>query len=261
MNVNEILFQGADYHYKNQLDEASACFKKVLQMEPDNAYAHNQLGLIYVKKRMLNEAIKEFEFVNSKDTNNIFCKIWLGLLSLQKEKWDTAKNYFEDTLKIDPQNADAFYYLGALYSIQHNPGRAIEMLKKSAEADVKEPDTHYRLADAFHSLDLVKSAQIGYQKTIDLNPKHTKAWNELGWIYFDQGNTDKALEAWQKAFSINKEDNETKFNLAHLHNYIAKKHLKNGEKTKAIQEWKKALEYFSKNYEAKYYINKYEKGE
>jgi len=261
MSVNDILFEGADYHYQGKLDEAIKCFKNALTMDFNNSYAHNQLGVIYAKKKMFEEAFKEFDFVSKTDPENTFCRIWQGLLYLKKEDWNSSKKVFEEVLKIDPQNADAYYFLGALYNIQHNPDYAIEMLQKARDADAAEPDTHFRLANAFHSSDLTANAELEYLRTLELNPKYTKAINELGWIYFDAGKLDKAIEFWEKAYSINPNDNETKFNLAHIHNTIARKLLKSGDKNGAVREWKKALNYYSRNYEATYYIKKYGKGD
>lgn len=261
MSINEILFKGSEHHFKGELDKAVQTFNQALNIEPDNAYARCQIGWIYVKKRMFSEAIKEFEKVRSKNPDNTFCRKWLGLLYMHFEEMEKALTIFKEAISIDPENADIFYFTGVLYTIQHDPDKALEMLKKSKEADLKaEADTYFRLADAFHSNNMLKSAEAEYNNALNLNPKYTKALNELGWIYFDREEYNQTIETWEKSFNINPKDNETKCNLTHIYNFLARKYLKEGNKLKAIAQWKKALSYFNKNYEANYYIKKYGNG-
>ncbi|RZB34720.1 MAG: hypothetical protein SRB1_00488 [Desulfobacteraceae bacterium Eth-SRB1] len=48
--MNELIFQGADYHYKGNLVEAINRFEQAIKFDPGNEYAHNQLGILYGKK-------------------------------------------------------------------------------------------------------------------------------------------------------------------------------------------------------------------
>ena len=49
-DVNTLIFQGSDFHYRGDIDKAIQRFEKALQLDPDNEFAHNQLGLLYAKK-------------------------------------------------------------------------------------------------------------------------------------------------------------------------------------------------------------------
>ena len=40
-DVNALIFQGADYHYKGYLDRAIASFEAAVRLEWTNEYAHN----------------------------------------------------------------------------------------------------------------------------------------------------------------------------------------------------------------------------
>jgi lipoprotein NlpI len=81
-DVNDLIFQGADYHYKGKLDEAIGSFQSVVQNDPRNEYAHNQLGILYTKKEKYDEAYREFSTVVSIDRRNTFALLWLGILYL-----------------------------------------------------------------------------------------------------------------------------------------------------------------------------------
>ena len=80
-DINDYLFQGADYHYQGKLDEAGQAFKQALQIESNNEFALNQLGLIYAKQEKFKEAVKLFRRVVQVSPENTFARVWLGILS------------------------------------------------------------------------------------------------------------------------------------------------------------------------------------
>jgi tetratricopeptide (TPR) repeat protein len=174
-DVNSLIFQGADQHYRGKLDEAIASFQAAVKLEPGNEYAHNQLGIIYAKKELFNDAFQELSLVAKIDQNNTFALLWLGILNLQKNNLDKGYENFQKIIQVDPYHADAFYYLGAIYNIRHNPAKAIEYLKKSRDADAKEADTHFRLGKAFRQVDMVKNAQLEYGRVLELNASYNAA--------------------------------------------------------------------------------------
>ena len=65
------------------------------------------------------------------------------------------------SFQLDPGNAETYYFLGAVYNFQHNPAMAIEYLKKCRNADCDEADTHFRLAKAFHNVDMHSQCAAG----------------------------------------------------------------------------------------------------
>jgi len=200
-DVNDLLFQGADYHYKGNLEQAVIKFEAVTRIDPKNEYAHNQLGILYAKKDQYEKAFKEFSTVAKLDDNNTFAILWLGILHLRNGEMNQAFEKFNEIIQIDTDNADAYYFLGTLYNFRHNPAMAIEYLKKARNADSQEADTHSRLAKAFHNVDMVANAMLEYKRTLEIKPVYTKAINEIGWIYF-QGAGYKPSPLGGNVFSI-----------------------------------------------------------
>ena len=57
---------------------------------------------------------------------------------------------------------------------------------------------HYALGNLDLAIDL-------YNKAISLNPKYAISYNNIGMIYQDQGNYEKALEYYSKCLAIDEE--------------------------------------------------------
>ena len=185
-DMAELVFQGADAHYKGNLDLAISKFESAIHLDYTNEFAHNQLGILYAKKNRFAKAFKEFSIVKGIDKQNTFALLWLGILNLRNGNMNSAFEQFQEIIKIDPNNADAYYFLGAIYNFRHNQAMAIAYLKKARAVDSDEADTHFRLAKAFHNVDMITNALLEYQRAIEIKPSYTKAINEIGWIYYNK---------------------------------------------------------------------------
>ena len=130
-DVNELIFQGADFHYKGKLDQATDKFEAAVSLDPSNEFAHNQLGILYAKKNRFDKAFNQFTIVTGLDQRNTFAQLWLGIIHLKNKDMNQAFERFQRIIQIDPNNADAYYFIGAIYNFRHNPAMAIEFLKKA----------------------------------------------------------------------------------------------------------------------------------
>jgi tetratricopeptide (TPR) repeat protein len=59
LNPNPAAELGAQFYTARQYDQAMSAFQKVLELEPDNAWAHYGLGWVYSERKMYPEAIGE----------------------------------------------------------------------------------------------------------------------------------------------------------------------------------------------------------
>ena len=253
-DVGELVFQGADAHYKGDLDKAILKFEAAIRIDSANEFAHNQLGILYTKKERFDRAFKEFSIVNGIDSQNTFALLWLGILHLRNGNLNPAFERFNEIIRVDPENADAYYFLGAIYNFRRNPAMAIGYLKKARDADSEEADTHFRLAKAFHNVDMIANALYEYQRTLELKPTYIKALNEIGWIYYNNGDKEAAIQHWKKTLKINSRDRDAIFNLAKAYNDLAWEALTDGKKQKAIKYWQKALGVNPGNKASKFYL-------
>jgi len=254
--INDLIFQGADSHYRGDLYNAILKFEEVVRKDPKNEYAYNQLGILYAKQDRFDQAFQVFSIVERIDRQNTFALLWLGILHLRKGEMEPAFTKFKEIIGIDPHHADAYYFIGTIYNFMHNPVMAIEYLKKARDADAEEAETHFRLAKAFHNLDMIANAMLEYRRAMEIKPTYTKAINELGWIYCNQGDLEKACQHWKMTLKINSRDRDAVFNLAKAYNDFAWRAFVSGRKQEAIGYWKRTLSVNPSNKAAKYYLKK-----
>ncbi|MBI4776650.1 MAG: tetratricopeptide repeat protein [Deltaproteobacteria bacterium] len=256
-DLNDLLFEGVDFDYRGEVEKATASFEQALAVDPKNEYALTKLGILYFKQKMIEKSMDAFTKAVDVDPRNVEAQIWVGILHMKNDELEKAHQAFEGVIRIDPNNAAAYYYLGTLYNFRRNRVKAIELLKKSSDADSMEPDTHFRLAQAFDLAGMVHNALLEYERALDLNPRHTKALNAMGWIHYNQGEVAKAIELWKRSLSENAADRDAALNLAKAYNSLAKQELDAGRKDAARTYWQKTLEVDEGNKAAKYYLKRY----
>ena len=76
-DVNTLIFQGSDFHYRGDIEKAVERFEKALRLDPDNEFAHNQLGLLYVKRGRKKEALSWWKKILRINPSNKAAKYYL----------------------------------------------------------------------------------------------------------------------------------------------------------------------------------------
>ena len=192
---------------------------------------------------------------------------------LDESKYQEALDVIKDMLSKDPQNAAAFYLQGNAYHYIKDDKSAEESLKKAAELDPKQVGVHFLLGQIYYeakknheSIEEFKKelaiatenkdilggtylnlgivygdmnendkAAEAFEKAIELMPKEVAAYNELAIIYTKMNKPEKAEEVMNRIKEMANQNPDIFYNLGV--NYYNSKNFK-----KAAEEFQKALE-------------------
>lgn len=192
--------------------------KKAHIMKPKDISISEFLAQFYFYKKRPQEAINVYLKVLEHRQDYVDAYFWLGFLYEKENLQDKAIEIWEQGLKIDANYAPILNSLGYTYAVMGiNLERAEEMIKKSLE---KEPENGAYL-------------------------------DSLGWIYFKNGDLNKAKEYLEKAAELIS-DPEIYLHLGELN-------IEMGEVDKAINYYKEGLLRFPDNKELQLKIKEYEK--
>ena len=113
-NIPVVLSRLADSYSKaKDYDQAVATYQKALQLTPDDAALHNNLGSVYASTGKLPEAQAEFEKAASLDPTNASRYYFnIGAIMYNLGKMDEALTAFKKVISLDPKNAEAYYLEG-----------------------------------------------------------------------------------------------------------------------------------------------------
>jgi tetratricopeptide (TPR) repeat protein len=136
-----------------------------LTLNPQDADAHYQLGLLQLKRGSLDAAWRYFESAAKIDPSDPDYHYFLGRTCEKKGEWGQALEQYEETYRLNPEYGlgDIFREVGKGYLHTGRTDKAIEFLKFFLEKRNSDPEGRYWLAVA------LKKAGDSEQMRLQLN--------------------------------------------------------------------------------------------
>jgi len=123
-----------------EAQQAVACLKKSLELNPQNDTAKMALAAGYIEGTgETMQGVQLLLGITREKPDNIPANLMLGRLSIQSGQFDKAVQRFETVLKTDPGNTEALYFLAEAYKGKGDKEKAIELFEKCKKL-VNKPD-------------------------------------------------------------------------------------------------------------------------
>lgn len=260
----ELYFKLASlYELRGENDKAVANYRKVLEYDSEDVYTRERIVDVYIQgglkaqergdielaRAHFNRANDEMSHMGTV-TNSIRLLMKRGLLYELNEEFDAACDVYKNVTEQDPSLPDGYVRLAhVLYArgeqVLQKEGEesAKPYFQKAANAiiDAQNAEIHapevlnfaaYALARAGVQLE---TAEEYVQKALEEDAKNGAYLDTLGWIYFQQGRLEEALEKILYAYEIEGDDPV-------IADHLAEIYLKLGKPEKAREMWEKSLQ-------------------
>lgn len=137
---------GLIYQQRGQLEEAKTSFKRAIEIDPEETDAHYQLGRIVRDEGKLAEAINHFDSVVRQNADHSQSEVWreIGHTYFQAGQLEDARAAFERFIDKRPSDAEGRYRYGLTL---HRLGRydeAAAQMQACIEAVRTSPSYKYR---------------------------------------------------------------------------------------------------------------------
>ncbi|PYV81259.1 MAG: hypothetical protein DMG93_16040 [Acidobacteria bacterium] len=165
-------FLGRAYYTKSRLSEARQAFQAILKVDPHNARAENNLGLILETEGKPAEAIEaykkavEWQQQNSEMSEQPYVN--LGKLLLEQGRTQDAAELLEKAAAIAPNNAFCHITLGVLYRKTGQMGRAQQELVRATQLEPDSAVAHYQLGRLYKESNDLDRAKAEFDRTSEL---------------------------------------------------------------------------------------------
>jgi len=193
-------------HRQGKLTEAEQLYLTVLQLNPDSAKAHHNLGTALVQLNRLEEAKAHFEKAIAIRPDSLEARNNLGNVLARLNRLDQSIVQFEKVLEVSRHNAEP--YLRACYNI----GVSLQALNKHEEAIPHyaraiaiKPDyaeAHNGLGDALMKCKRVEEALTHYERLAAIRPDLAEAHNNLGVSLHALNREAEAITHFTEALAI-----------------------------------------------------------
>ncbi|MCX5718277.1 MAG: FlgO family outer membrane protein [Nitrospirae bacterium] len=234
---NHLAYYNLGFLYSNKefskydIDKAIGYYQKVTTLKPDHDLSYFYMGnLFYNDKKEYPKAIAAYEKaiqLYGKDPayyNN------LGLVYEAQKEYAKAEGYYRKSIEIDPSYGIAWESLGYALYYQYKDDetkeawkKAVSLGKTSAKDALKK---YYNISDVppestaplatnlsaseyyskgydykLNKKDTDKAIEY-YLKAVSIDPNHTNALFELGYVYNEKGEYSKAIEYYNRVLAI-----------------------------------------------------------
>lgn len=157
------------------------------------------LSLFYFFQNFDQPAIQELENILRSQPYLVLPNYIIAQVYQRKGNLQTAEKYYTNSLKYAPDFYAAVYMLGEIGFLSKNSEKAIANLSHLMQLE-KSPKTIYRLASVYAAKGDFEKAENTYRLLIKEYPNLMLGYNQLAWMYAQQGrHLDEALKLAIKA--------------------------------------------------------------
>jgi tetratricopeptide (TPR) repeat protein len=191
-----------------QLDEAIAHFQRALEIKRDYAEAHNNLGTARVGRGELDEAMAHYRKALEIKPDYAEVHVNLGVALARCGRIDEAMAHFQRALEIEPGYAEAHIDLGTALANRRRMDEAIAHFKKALEIEPDYAEAHINLGIALAGSGRTDEAMAHFQKALEIKPDYAEAHINLGIALAAGGRIDEAIDHYQKALVLATQQNK-----------------------------------------------------
>ena len=107
------------------VDDAKQHFRQAITLKPDHTESHSNLGAILGNHNHTDEAIRHFEIALGQNPDHLASLRGLAKLSVHVGKTDQAIDLYTRALRLVPDDADLHTDLAVAFNLINQPGRAL----------------------------------------------------------------------------------------------------------------------------------------
>lgn len=200
-------YQAGNYH------QAGEILKKVLEVAPDSAELHNNLGLVLQRDSKVDEAIEHFRRAIELDPESADLHYNLGNALKDKKQFDDAIQSYQSALQYNPSLTEALNNIGIAFYEKGCFDEAILYFQKALKMREDYAEAYFNMGNAFHKKKQLDRAVASYRKALEINPALYEAYNNLGLIFNEHGNLTEALSNYRKSLQMKPDFAKAYYNL------------------------------------------------
>lgn len=183
-------------------DNGKSLFTHALDVDSQNATAHNNLGSIYLVEGNLQRAAEEFFAATQIFSESPEAWSNLGNTLILKGDYGLAIEALDVAYKYRPDSKFVLTNLGIAYFAKKDMDRAIDYLGRAVQSDPYYSNARFYLAQALRQVGRLEEAQAHAEAVIQLQDT-ADAEVVLADILSQRGNQAGAMEAIKRALQLN----------------------------------------------------------
>ena len=181
-NKDAWYYLGRAYYTESRLAAARKAFLIVLDLDPRDVKAENNLGLIFESEAKPDDAIEAYQKAIAWQEHAVHPSeqpyLNLGNLLLDLDRIDEAIPALNKALELAPNNAICHLKLGTAYLRRGQFKEAQQSLEKATQLDPENAAAHYQLGKLYKQIHAVDRAKAEFDRTAELQSRAAGATSQ-----------------------------------------------------------------------------------
>ncbi len=193
---------GNAYLMSERFEEAAACYRRALELEPDSLLAHFGLGMAHLGLKAFPAAARELEIVVKAQPNHVDACSNLGTALSEFGRHDDAIMAFERALALKPDSAGIHFKFGMALRRKGDLPAACRHLARAAVLDPRLPEARYQVGVVLHALDRLDDAVRALDEALKLRPGMVPALYERGQVLNRLQDFEAAADCFERGLNL-----------------------------------------------------------
>lgn len=195
------------YLSENNVDAAAAEIEKLIETYPSEINYYGALADTYASNGRKKEALQVYERMQKLDSNNYKLQFSMAEFYRQEGKSIQYKKYLSKAFLNPEMNIDekikyilTFYQVDSKNKEQKQEG--ISFCEKITKAHPENAKSFALLADFQYFDNQITAAKASYIKTLSIDSSRFPVWNQLIFIFADEGDTAHLVDYSKRAIDL-----------------------------------------------------------
>jgi len=215
-----------EYRSTEHLNKAIEQYKLAIQADPASEFLPSELINLYAQVGRLQDAVREAEAILQRNPSSLQIRRLLGGIyrnyladpgqgrQLNEDLLRRAVEQYEKIIELDPKDAESHRNLAVLYRVGRDSVKAEKILKKALELEPDSEESLTSLSALYIELGDTAGAIEFLAPAAQRRPT-SRILAALGSAYEQAGQNDQAADTLEKAFQLDRSNQDLRRSLAH----------------------------------------------
>jgi len=194
--------EAADLSAKHRFAEAVQAWKKAVELNPEDARAHNNLGAALAETGKPDDALAEYRRSLELNDQSSQAHNNLGSVLAQQGKLEEALAQFARAVELNPDNGRAHCNLGSALSEKGRTAEGLDHLRKGVEIEPKFADGQNNLGAALARAGALDEAVEHLAKAVEMEPQSAEYRYNFGRVLAAKGRFADAAGHFEQAANL-----------------------------------------------------------
>ncbi len=213
-SVAEMFSIAIQHHQAGRLRDAERVYRELIERDPGNANAHNNLGLALAMQGRMEDAAASLRSALNLDAHHAEAHCNLGNVLNREGRLNEAVEHYRRAIELRPGYAQAHCNLGTVFQAQGSLADAAACFGRALELNPRFAEAVNNLGSVLQELNRFDEAVALHRQALEINPRYASAAFNLGTAFMSQKRPGEAAAWFRSAIALDAQNADAYGNLA-----------------------------------------------